>query len=106
EEFAYNLKTLKRGTIIGEVTGGGAHPVEGVKVSDHFELGVPFARAINPITKTNWEGVGVQPDVTIAATQALDTAYRMARESVIASTTDPNRKAALQRVLEEKKPKA
>ncbi|HUR79681.1 MAG TPA: S41 family peptidase [Thermoanaerobaculia bacterium] len=61
EEFAYNLKTLKRGTIIGEVTGGGAHPVDGVKVSDHFELGVPFARAINPITKTNWEGVGVQP---------------------------------------------
>ncbi len=103
EEFAYNLKNLKRGTVIGEVTGGGAHPVDGVKVSDHFELGVPFARAISPITKTNWEGVGVQPDVSVAAPQALDTAYRMALESVIASTTDPNRKAALQRVLDEKK---
>ena len=105
EEFAYNLKNLKRGTILGETTGGGAHPVNGVKVSDHFELGVPFARAISPITKTNWEGTGVQPDVALPAPQALDAAYVMALEKVVAETTDPNRKAGLQRVLEEKKQK-
>jgi C-terminal processing protease CtpA/Prc len=105
EEFAYNLKNLKRGTLIGETTGGGAHPVNGVKVSDHFEIGVPFARAISPITKTNWEGVGVAPDISMPADQALDAAYLMALEKVVAATTDPNRKAGLQRLLEDKKSK-
>ncbi len=105
EEFAYNLKNLKRGTILGETTGGGAHPVNGVKVSEHFEIGVPFARAISPITKTNWEGTGVTPDISMPAPQALDSAYLMALENVVATTTDPARKAALQRLLEEKKQK-
>lgn len=106
EEFANNLKVLKRGTIIGETTGGGAHPVSDVKVSEHFTIGVPFARAINPVTKTNWEGTGVAPDVAVAAPQALDTAYVLALEQVVAKTTDPRRKAGLQRVLDEKKQKA
>ena len=105
EEFAYNLKNLKRGTIVGETTGGGAHEVNGAKVSDHFEIGVPYARAINPITKTNWEGVGVQPDVSVAAPQAFDTAYVLALETIVATTTDPARRAGLQRVLDEKKQK-
>ena len=105
EEFAYNLKNLKRGTILGETTGGGAHPVNGVKVSEHFEIGVPFARAISPVTKTNWEGTGVSPDISIPAPQALDHAYLLALEQVVAATTDPQRKAGLQRVLDEKKQK-
>jgi retinol-binding protein 3 len=105
EEFAYNLKNLRRATIIGETTGGGAHPVNGVKVSEHFEIGVPFARAISPITKANWEGVGVSPDVSVPADQALDKAYVMALEQIVAGTTDPQRKAGLQRVLDEKKQK-
>jgi C-terminal processing protease CtpA/Prc len=53
EEFSYNLKMLKRATIVGETTGGGAHPVSGHRVDDHFMIGVPFARAVNPISKTN-----------------------------------------------------
>ena len=73
EEFTYNLKNLKRATIIGEVTGGGAHPVMGHRIDDHFMIGVPFARAINPITKTNWEGVGVTPDIKVPAADALST---------------------------------
>ncbi len=105
EEFAYNLKNLKRGTIIGETTGGGAHPVNGVKVSEHFEIGVPFARAISPITKTNWEGTGVTPDISVPADQAFDKAYVLALEQVVAATTDPQRRAGLQRVLDEKKKK-
>ncbi len=103
EEFAYNLKNLGRATIIGETTGGGAHPVDAVKVSEHFTIGVPFARAISPITKTNWEGTGVAPDIAVPADQALDRAYLLALEKVIAATADPNRKAGLQRVLDEKK---
>lgn len=105
EEFAYNLKNLERATIVGETTGGGAHPVNGVKVSEHFQIGVPFARAISPITKTNWEGVGVAPDVAVPADQALDRAYVLALEQVVAATTDPQRKSGLQRLLDDKKQK-
>lgn len=79
EEFSYNLKNLKRATIIGETTGGGAHPIRGHRVSDRVIITVPFMRAHNPITKTNWEGTGVEPDVKCAAADALDKALELAR---------------------------
>jgi len=82
EEFSYNLKNLKRATIIGETTGGGAHPVSGHRIDDHFTIGVPFARAINPISKTNWEGTGVEPDVKVPAAEALSTAQKLAAEKL------------------------
>ena len=103
EEFAYNIKTQKRGTLVGETTGGGAHPVQPYKVSEHFAIGVPFARAINPITKTNWEGTGVTPDVAVPADQALDAAYRMVLEKMLAETSDARTKGEIQRLLNEKK---
>jgi len=80
EEFTYNLKNLKRATIVGETTGGGAHPVRGQRIDEHFMIGVPFARAINPISKTNWEGTGIEPDVKVPAAEALTTAQKLARE--------------------------
>jgi hypothetical protein len=82
EEFSNNLKVLKRATIVGEVTGGGAHPVTGHRIDDRFMIGVPFARAINPTTKTNWEGVGVEPDVKVPATDALTTAQDLASKQI------------------------
>jgi len=82
EEFSYNLKNLKRATIIGEITGGGAHPVSGHRIDDHFMIGVPFARAVNPISKTNWEGTGVEPDVKVPAGEALDVAKKIAAEQI------------------------
>jgi retinol-binding protein 3 len=81
EEFTYNLKNLKRATIVGETTGGGAHPTAGLRVDDHFIIGVPFARAVNPITRTDWEGSGVAPDVKVAADQALDVAKKLAADA-------------------------
>lgn len=80
EEFSYDLQTLERATIVGETTGGGAHPTMPQRLDTHFLIGVPFARAINPITKRNWEGTGVIPDVQVAADQALDTARKLAAE--------------------------
>jgi len=82
EEFTYNLKILKRATIVGETTGGGAHPVSGHRIDDHFMIGVPFARAINPISKTNWEGTGVEPDVKVPASDALTTAQKLVHEKL------------------------
>ena len=79
EEFTYNLQSLKRATIVGETTGGGAHPVRGERLDDRFTIGVPFARAINPVTKTNWEGTGVTPDVKVPAADALEKAQELLR---------------------------
>jgi len=74
EEFAYNLKHLKRATIIGATTGGGAHPGDFIRLSPHFEVFIPSLRSHNPITQTNWEGVGVKPDMQVATEDALKTA--------------------------------
>jgi hypothetical protein len=82
EEFTNNLKVLKRATIVGETTGGGAHPVRGHRITEHFGIGVPFARAINPITHTNWEGTGVAPDEKVDASQALEVAIKLATERI------------------------
>jgi len=82
EEFTYNLKNLKRATIIGETTGGGAHLGAFHRIDDYFTIGVPFARAVNPISKTNWEGTGVEPDVKVHADQALEVAKKMAAEQI------------------------
>ena len=82
EEFAYDLQTQKRATIVGETTGGGANPGGPVRLPYDLTLFVPTGRAINPITGTNWEGVGVKPDVPATADDALDVALRMAREAV------------------------
>ncbi|MGW2872841.1 S41 family peptidase [Kitasatospora sp. NPDC001225] len=78
EELAYDLQQLGRAEVVGEVTRGGAHPREGFTVHPHLELSVPFARAVNPVSGTNWEGVGVQPDVPCDADTALDRALALA----------------------------
>lgn len=78
EEFAYNLQSLKRAVIVGETTGGGAHPGGAVPLPLGFSIRVPSGRAINPITKTNWEGTGVTPNVPAAAGTALEVAHRLA----------------------------
>jgi hypothetical protein len=80
EEFAYDLQALGRATVVGETTGGGAHPTQMRRIDDHFLIGVPYAKAINPVTRTNWEGTGVQPNVRVAAAAALDTALALINE--------------------------
>ena len=82
EEFAFDLKNQKRATIVGETTGGGAHPVSGHVVADYFTVGVPFAKSLDPVTKTNWEGTGVEPDVKVPAADALATAEKLAMEKI------------------------
>ncbi len=90
EEFTYNLKNLKRATIVGETTGGGAHPGMMVPLADHFTAFIATGRAINPITKTNWEGTGVQPDVEVDADKALDVARELALKKLQEAATDPD----------------
>jgi hypothetical protein len=78
EECAYDLQALKRATLVGAVTGGGANPGGVLRIDDHFGIFVPDARPRNAITMTNWEGTGVIPDVAVPADRALNTAYGMA----------------------------
>ncbi|MFJ8623581.1 S41 family peptidase [Kitasatospora sp. NPDC093550] len=78
EELAYDLQQLGRARTVGETTRGGAHPREGWTVHPHLELTVPVARALNPVSGTNWEGTGVQPDVPCPADDALDRALALA----------------------------
>ena len=89
EEFTYNMKNLKRATVIGETTGGGAHPTQPMIVQRDFILRVPNARAINPVSKTNWEGTGVTPDIAVPAAEAFAKAYQLALEKLAAKAGDP-----------------
>jgi C-terminal processing protease CtpA/Prc len=100
EEFAYDLQSLKRVTIVGETTGGGAHPGGGVNVGDHFVVFVPMGRAINPVTKTNWEGTGVKPDVEVAADKALETAHQLAVKKLLDKAPNEEARRLIQMDLE------
>jgi len=93
EEFTYNLKNLKRAIIVGETTGGGAHPGGVSRINEHFGVFIPSGRAISPITKTNWEGTGVTPDVNVPADQALLVARLMALKKSLTTIKDPGLKA-------------
>jgi C-terminal processing protease CtpA/Prc len=100
EEFTYNLKNLKRATIIGETTGGGAHPGGGFRISEHFGMFIPTGRAISPITKTNWEGTGVTPDVSVPADQALLVARLIALKKSMTTVTNPDFKAGVEEEIQ------
>jgi len=82
EAFAFELKNQRRAMIVGETTGGGAHLVSGHIVADYFMVGVPFANALDPVMKTNWEGTGVEPDVKVPEADALATAEKLAIEKI------------------------
>jgi hypothetical protein len=82
EEFCYDLKMLKRATLVGETTGGSAHAGIFHRIDDHFGMGIPEARAVNPYAKTDWEGTGVKPDVKVKAADALETAVKLAESKL------------------------
>lgn len=99
EEFAYDLQALKRATVVGSTTWGGANPGAMVPLADDFLAFIPTGQAVNPITKTNWEGTGVQPDVKVPASNACDVAYRMALKHLIATTNDEEERSSLKSAL-------
>lgn len=71
EDFAYTMQVLKRATVVGKPTWGGAHPTRPYRLGEHFFALIPNRRTINPITQSNWEGKGVIPDIAAAPDQAL-----------------------------------
>jgi C-terminal processing protease CtpA/Prc len=101
ESLAYDLQALGRAILVGEPTRGGAHPSEVVSLAEQIELRLPTARTVNPTTGSNWEGVGVQPDVVTEAYDALAAAYRRALEAIAtnASRTQASRDEAAQALV-------
>lgn len=84
EEFAYDLQNLKAATVIGETTAGGANPTGAAPLNAGMTAFIPFGRAENPVTKTNWEGKGVRPDVAVAAPEAFKVALRRLGQPAVA----------------------
>ena len=95
EEFAYNLKQLKRATLVGEVTRGGAHPGNRrFPITVPIVVGLPTARSVNPLSGTNWEGVGVEPDIAVPRGDALRVAHAAALRDVLARLGDDRSRPA------------
>jgi C-terminal processing protease CtpA/Prc len=101
EECAYDLQTLKRATLVGETTGGGANPGGTFVLDKGFLAFIPTGRAINPITQTNWEHVGVKPDVAVPAAQALKTAQVAILRKLLATSKDPEQQEELKDALQQ-----
>jgi retinol-binding protein 3 len=88
EEFCYDLQSIKRATIIGETTGGGAHGTFSQDAGSGFVLSIPYSTAVNPITKTSWEKIGVKPEIEVPSDKALETAEIKIFDNLISKTKD------------------
>ena len=75
EAFTYSLKHLDKAVVVGEVTKGGANRTKTINLNDYFSISLPYIQAIHPVTKTNWEGKGVQPNIETNNNEAFVIAY-------------------------------
>ena len=99
EDFSYGMQQAKRATIVGEVTGGGAHPTKPFSVGQGFIVNIPFARSLNPVTKTDWEGIGVIPDFKVEASKALIKAQELIFRERQATTKTENEKQKIEYLI-------
>lgn len=100
EDLAYTLKHHGRATIVGEITGGGAHLVTELGLSHGFVIILPNESPVHPVTHSNWEGTGVQPDIAVPRRQALEAAHLHAFQTLIDGSQDPKETRALQWYLQ------
>ena len=102
EDFCYSLQNLKRALVVGETTGGGAHSSRGPqRLTPSFTAIIPAGRSVSPITKTNWEGTGVTPDIKSSAELSLGVAHMHALKVLLEKETDPQWKQTLQQVVDD-----
>ncbi len=99
EDCAYSFQTQKRGIVVGEKTGGGSNPVGWFGLGNGIIVAIPRMSVINPVTKTNWEHVGVKPDIAVPPEQALQTAHVAILRNLVSSAKDDKQRTELQRLL-------
>ncbi len=99
EECAYDFQTQKRATLVGETTRGGANPGDLFPLTNGYVAFISTGRAINPITHTNWEGVGVKPDLAAPAADALKTAHATILKTFLLAAKDPDLRKELEDLL-------
>ncbi len=83
EEFAYDLQAMRRATLVGETSAGAATPGGFRPLAHGFVAFIPMRIVVNTITGTNWEGVGVIPDIHVAAGESLARAHRLALQAIL-----------------------
>ena len=100
EELAYDLQATRRARVVGEVTGGGANPNEAFDLGGGFVAYIPNGAAVNPVTGSNWEGVGVKPDVVVAAAKALVPTQRLALEAALDLAREDDERRSIREALD------
>ena len=100
EDFTYTLQSMKRATVVGETTGGGAHPIAPFRINSHMVAIIPVGKSINPITKSNWEGIGITPDVAVPADKALDKAHVLALKALLPAADKYNQEGMRKKLAE------
>lgn len=96
EDFAYGLQQVKRATVVGDTTGGGAHPSGEFSIGQGFVIRIPTHRSFNLITKTDWEGIGVRPDIAVSSEEALTKAQVLIFTELLAKAKDEEEKQVFQ----------
>jgi len=99
EDCAYDFQVLKRGTLVGETTVGASNPISWYSLGHDIAVSIPTSRMINFVTKTNWEHVGVKPDVAVPAAQALQAAHVAILRNLVSSAKEGDGRKELQRLL-------
>lgn len=74
EGFSYHLQAMERGVLVGDTTYGAGNPGGTFLTDEGYEIFISTGSARNPITLSNWEGTGVEPDIAVPAADALDRA--------------------------------
>lgn len=101
EEFAFDFKMLKRAIVIGEKTKGGANPIVTVRLNDNFHVAMPKEQALNPITGTNWEQVGVEPNIEMVAAEALNFTKLTLLRNLLATMVDKSKNEAIRQAIKD-----
>jgi len=101
EELAYDLKHTNRAVVVGEVTRGGANPTDLEIINPNFRMSVPYMRSVSPVTQTNWEGTGVQPDIEVKSNVALYTAHINVLTALYEKSSDENQRIKLAESMKE-----
>lgn len=103
EDFSYSMQQAKRAIVVGDTTGGGAHPAGSFLMGQDFLINLPFAQSINPYSKTNWEGIGVRPDIAVKSDLALEKAQEIILQQAMAQAANDGQHRKLQWAIDELK---